>query len=61
LGFSNDFSCNILLALRELRLWINFTDFPNFVKNVASSRAVSQPPTTAISSPLKKGPSQVAQ
>src|SRR3990167_1276969 len=33
----------------------------NFVRNVASSKAVSPPPTTATDLPLKKNPSQVAQ
>jgi len=51
----------ILLALNESLLWTIFTDFANLVRNIASSKAVSPPPTTIISSALKKGPSHVAQ
>src|SRR5688572_12514283 len=61
LGFSSAFSCKILLARRESRLCTTLTDLPNFVRNVASSSAVSPPPTTTMSSPLKNGPSHVAQ
>ena len=42
------------------RRWISVTLEANLVRNVASSTAESPPPTTAISWPRKKNPSQVA-
>src|SRR5207253_4100097 len=60
-GFSNAFSWRILLARSVSRRCTTLTDLPNFVRNVASSSAVSPPPTTTMSSPLKNGPSHVAQ
>ncbi len=43
------------------RRWMRVTLAAKFVRKVASSRAVSPPPTTAISWSRKKKPSQVAQ
>jgi hypothetical protein len=43
------------------RRWISVTLVANLVRNSASSTAESPPPTTAISDPRKKKPSQVAQ
>ena len=42
------------------RRWMSVTLSANFVRNMASSTAESPPPTTAISWPRKKKPSQVA-
>ncbi len=61
LGFSKAFSCMILEARRVSRRWTTVTLLANRVRKRASSRAVSPPPATTISRPLKKNPSQVAQ
>src|SRR5690606_9124556 len=61
LSLAKALSCIALLPLSSSRRWIRYTLLANLVRNVASSRAVSPPPTTAISLPLKKNPSQVAQ
>ena len=53
-------SCMILEARSESRRWITVTLVANLVRNSASSSAESPPPTTAISWPRKKKPSQVA-
>ena len=50
----------ILLARSSSRRWIMVTEFANLVRKVASSTAESPPPTTAMSLPRKKNPSQVA-
>ena len=54
-------SCMILLALSSSRRTSRDTLVANLVRNVASSMALSPPPTTAISWPRKKNPSHVAQ
>ena len=54
-------SCMIFEARSWLRRWTTVTLVANFVRNSASSMAESPPPTTAISLPRKKNPSQVAQ
>ena len=48
-------------ARKVSRRWTTVTLLANFVRNTASSIAESPPPTTAISCPRKKYPSQVAQ
>ena len=48
-------------ARNSSRRWMTVTLGENRVRNVASSIAVSPPPTTARSRPLKSAPSQVAQ
>ena len=48
-------------ARSESRRWMIVTLLANFVRKIASSIAESPPPTTAISWPRKKKPSQVAQ
>ena len=53
-------SCMIFEARSSSRRWIIVTLSANLVRNVASSMAESPPPTTAISWPRKKKPSQVA-
>ena len=53
-------SCMIFEARRLSRRWTTVTDRANRVRNVASSIAVSPPPTTAMSWSRKKKPSQVA-
>src|SRR5437773_6106122 len=53
--------CIILLARSASLLWTTVTLFVMFARNVASSIAVSPPPTVTTSFPLKKNPSQVAQ
>ena len=54
-------STMILLARNASRRWNRLTFDAKRVRNVASSRAVSPPPTTAISLSRKKKPSHVAQ
>ena len=51
----------IFEARNSLRRWTRWTFVQNFVRNVASSIAVSPPPTTTTSLPRKKKPSHVAQ
>ena len=48
-------------ARSSLRRWMRVTLSANRVRNSASSRAESPPPTTAMSWSRKKNPSQVAQ
>ncbi len=60
LSLVNARSCMILLARSESRRCTIVTDLPNRVRNVASSIAVSPPPTTTMSWLRKKNPSQVA-
>ena len=60
-GFRCARSCMIFEARSSSRRWSTFTLVANLVRKVASSMAVSPPPTTATSLPLKKKPSQVAQ
>ena len=50
----------ILEARSVSRRWTMVTDVANRVRKVASSIAVSPPPTTAMSWSRKKKPSQVA-
>ena len=54
-------SCMIFDARSSSRRWSTFTLVANLVRKIASSIAVSPPPTTPTSLPLKKNPSQVAQ
>ena len=54
------FHCMIFDARSWSRRWTIVTDRANLVRKMASSRAESPPPTTAMSSPRKKKPSQVA-
>ena len=61
LGFLKALSWIDLAALSSSLLWIIVTLLPNLVKYIASSTAVSPPPTTYISKSSKKDPSQVAQ
>ncbi len=60
-GFMRARSSMIFDARKSSRRWITVTFEANFVRKVASSIAVSPPPTTATSFALKKKPSQVAQ
>ena len=60
LGLSNARSCMILLARRSSRRWTTATVRAKRARKVASSRAESLPPTTAMSWSRKKNPSQVA-
>src|SRR5437773_12139974 len=60
-GFAVALSCIILLARNASLLWTTVTLFVMFARNVASSSAVSPPPTVATSLPLKKNPTQLAQ
>ncbi len=60
LGFFRMRSCMILDARSSSRRWRTYTFVAYFVRKLASSMAVSPPPTTAISTPRKKKPSQVA-
>ena len=53
-------SCMILLARSVSRRWTIVTDRAKRVRKVASSIAVSPPPTTTMSWSRKKKPSQVA-
>ncbi len=48
LGFLNARSCMILQARSSLRRWMTVTVSPNLVRNMASSRAESPPPMTAM-------------
>ena len=48
-------------ALKVSRRWIRYTLGQMLARKRASSRAVLPPPTTAVSLPRKKLPSQVAQ
>ena len=59
-GFAFARSAIIFDARNESRRCINTTLVANLVKKLASSIAESPPPTTAISCPRKKNPSQVA-
>ena len=54
-------SCMIFEARSLSRRWTTLTLVANLVRKVASSIAVSPPPTTTSSLPRKKNPSQVAQ
>src|ERR1700722_2648880 len=54
-------SSMIFVARNSLRRWSKVTVLANLVRKVASSMAVSPPPTTTMSFPRKKNPSQVAQ
>jgi len=47
-------------ARRSLRRWTTVTESANFARKVASSIALSPPPTTRTSSPRWNAPSQVA-
>ena len=60
-SFLNARSCMIFDARSSSRRWMIVTVSANLVRNVASSTAESPPPTTAMSWPRKKNPSQVAQ
>src|SRR5438094_4235092 len=60
-GFAVALSCIILLARNASLRWTTVTLFVMLARNVASSIAVSPPPTVTTSFPLKKNPSQVAQ
>jgi hypothetical protein len=59
-GFSRARSIMIFDALNASRRWSRCTFDAKRVRYVASSKAVSPPPTTAISRSRKKKPSQVA-
>ena len=61
LGWASARSSMILLARSVSRRWSRWTFVAKRVRKSASSRAVSPPPTTAISLSRKKKPSQVAQ
>ncbi len=61
LGLLRARSAMIFDARRASRRWMRITLVAYLVRKVASSTAVSPPPTTATSTPLKKKPSQVAQ
>ena len=50
-----------LAQVKSGSLAIIVTDFPYFVKNIASSAAAKPAPITKISIPVKNSPSQVAQ
>ena len=54
-------SCMIFDARSSSRRWTMVTVSANLVRKIASSRAESPPPTTAMSWSRKKKPSQVAQ
>ena len=60
-SLANARSCMIFDARSWSRRWTIVTDRANLVRKMASSRAESPPPTTAMSSPRKKKPSQVAR
>ena len=51
-GFANARSCMIFEARSSSRRWTTVTLGANLVRNVASSIAVSPPPTTSTSLPL---------
>ena len=59
-SLANARSCMILEARSASRRCTMVTERANRVRKVASSIAVSPPPTTAMSWSLKKKPSQVA-
>ena len=59
-GCSRARRCMISEARMESRRWMMVTEEAKVVRNSASSRAESPPPTTAIGFSLKKNPSQVA-
>ena len=61
LGWARARSIMIFEARNESRRWNRWTLVAKRVRKVASSNAVSPPPTTAISRSRKKNPSQVAQ
>src|SRR5208337_2491011 len=61
LGLFLSRSCTTFEARKVSRRWIKVTLLANRVRNVASSTAESPPPTTAISFPRYRAPSQVAQ
>jgi len=52
---------SIVPARNSSRRWTIDTDLAYRVRKIASSRALSPPPTTTRSFSLKKQPSQVAQ
>ena len=60
-GLASARSAMILLARNSSRRWMIVTVSANRVRKVASSIAESPPPTTTMSWPRKKKPSQVAQ
>ena len=60
-GLASARSCMIFEARNSSRRCTIVTLLANFVRNVASSIAVSPPPTTTSSRSRKKKPSQVAQ
>ena len=60
LGLARARSAMIRLARSSSRRWMIVTVSANLVRNRASSMAESPPPTTAMSWPRKKNPSQVA-
>ncbi len=53
-GWANALSCMIFDARSESRRWTTVTCEAKRVRNIASSIAVSPPPTTAIGFPRKK-------
>ena len=59
-GLETALSYIIFEALKILLRFIIVTRLANLVRNIASSIAESPPPTTTISSSLKKAPSHVA-
>ena len=60
-GLASARSCMIFEARNSSRRWMIVTVVANLVRKIASSTAVSPPPTTAIGFSRKKKPSQVAQ
>ena len=60
-GSANARSCIAFDARRASRRWTTVTELAKRERKVASSIAVSPPPTTAMSWLRKKKPSQVAQ
>ncbi len=54
-------SSMIAEARNSSRRWTTYTVPANLARKVASSIAVSPPPTTIVSAPRKKAASQVAQ
>ena len=61
LGLAKARSCMILEARSSSRRWMTVTLEPKRLRKVASSRAESPPPATAMCWSRKKKPSQVAQ
>ena len=61
LGLANARSCMIFDARSWSRRWTRVTVEAKRVRKIASSRAESPPPTTAMCWSRKKKPSQVAQ